>query len=549
MAPAPTRTRFAPSPTGSLHVGSVRTALYCLLAAHRTGGHFLLRIEDTDRARSTEESAQGILADLRWLGLEWDEGPGIEAETGPFFQSERLELYQAHVQQLLDRGLAYRAWETPEELAQMRRESERSKQSFRYRRRDYAPEELARFEAEGRVPTIRFRSPGHDVTIADRVQGEVSQSADELEDFVIVKGDGWPTYQLAVVIDDHHMGVDLVLRGVEHLQNTHKHLQLYEAFGWDPPEHGHLPLIFNPNGSKMSKRDKGKAAREAVRQVAREEGHAAGEHGWLAERTGLAVAVLDSFMAKQSDAVSVSEQIAEALGVELPMIDVLDFREAGYLPEALINYMALLGWNPGDEREILSLDELIEAFSLDRVNKTPARFNADKLAWVNSQYMQALPIEVLMVRLGQWLEVASSPMSGLRPADQQALIEMYRPRAKTFRDIDQLGAFFFEAPTGWAPKQVKKHLDKGGGWDRLEQTRAALGDVGRWEAPSLHKAFDALCEATGVGLGKYAQPVRIAVTGTGVSPEIFQTLAFLGRDETFARIDRCLAARISEPPA
>lgn len=544
MSAAPARTRFAPSPTGSLHVGGVRTALYCLLHARHTGGRFLLRIEDTDRARSTEEAAQGILSDMRWLGLDWDEGPGIEVETGPFFQSQRLELYNEHVQQLLDRGLAYRAWETPEELAELRARAERNKENFRYRGRDYTPEELARFEAEGRTPTIRFRSPGHDVVVHDRVQGEVTQTADELEDFVIVKGDGWPTYQFAVVIDDHHMGVDLVLRGVEHLQNTHKQRQLYDAFGWEQPAHGHLPLIFNPNGSKMSKRDKAKAARAAVRQIAEAEGLSTKEPEWIAQRTGLSVEDLGPFMAKKSDAVSTSERLAEVFGAELPMIDVLDFRVAGYLPEALLNYMAMLGWNPGDDREILSLDELIEAFELERVNKTPARFDGDKLAWVNSQYMQSLPIETLMVRLGQWLEVASSPLSELQPQDQQALVEMYRPRAKTFCDIERLGGFFFAAPTEWVPKQVKKHLEKGGGWDRLEQTRAALGDVGRWEAPSLHTAFDALCEATGVGLGKYAQPVRIAVTGTGVSPEIFQTLAFLGRDETLARIDRCLASRV-----
>ncbi|MBX2802966.1 MAG: glutamate--tRNA ligase [Myxococcales bacterium] len=543
MANDPVRTRFAPSPTGSLHVGGVRTALYCLLVARSSQGQYLLRIEDTDRTRSTEEAAAGILSEMAWLGLPWDEGPGVaEERCGPFYQSQRLDLYRRHAAQLLEQGHAYEAWETPAELDAMRKEAEAKKANFRYRRIRYTDEQLQRFADEGRTPVLRFASPpGEEIVVRDEILGNVV--ADDIDDFVIVKADGFPTYHFAVVVDDHHMDISLVLRGQEHLKNTHKHVLIYRALGWEPPRHAHLPLIVSAGGPKLGKRDKAKAARKAAREAHAAGGHPKGDYTWLAEATGLSAEQLAPFMAKKADGVTEANAIAQALGVDLPMVEVLDFRRAGYLPEALVNYLVLLGWSPGDDREILTFDEMVEAFTVDRINKTPAQFDTDKLAWMNGQYMQQLPTDVLLSRLSQWLEVTDSPISGLDDAARRALVEMYRPRARTFRDIDRLGAFFFEAPTEWAPKQVKKHVEKGDGWERLQVARRALGELDTWDVPTLRGVFETLCAGTELGIGKFAQPVRVAVTGTGVSPELFDTIALLGRDATLQRIDAFLATR------
>lgn len=537
----PIRTRFAPSPTGSLHVGGVRTALYCLLLARSTGGRFVLRIEDTDRARSTEESYRGILRDLRWLGLQWDEGPDLPdpGPFGPYLQSQRLDLYNRYVDQLLASGHAYLAWETPEELEAERRAAHEAKQDYHYRRRHYDPADIARFQAEGRTPVVRLGAPDHAVTVDDAVLGSVTLEAEKLDDIVIRKADGFPTYHFAVVVDDHHMQVDLILRGQEHLMNTHKHVGICEALGWRQVPTAHLPLIFNPDGTKMSKRDKAKAAREAARRAREAEGHAG--WAWLAERASLPVDDVVTFMEKKHDGIVVAEAIAQALGVVLPMIDVLDFRKGGYVPEALVNYLALLGWSPGDDREILTLDEMIEAFSLDRVNRTAARFDPVKLEWLNGETIRRLSIETLQEHLASWLEVVSSPLARATAEQRAALLRMYQPRMKTFVDMEANARFLLEAPTTWEPKAAKKHLLEGGGLDRLEQAATVLDDVGRWEAETIERTLQATCDQLGVKIGKVAQPLRVAVSGQGVTPPIFDVLAFLGREETLARIARCLA--------
>jgi len=536
------RTRFAPSPTGSLHAGSVRTALYCLLHARQTGAEFLLRIEDTDRMRSSEEASAGILRDFAWLGLTPDEGPAAGGPAGPYVQSERLDLYTQAAERLLDAGLAYEAWDTAAELSERRQAAQAAQENFRYRGGPVSEADGARFRAEGRTPVVRFKAPRRDVTVADQVLGDVTVQAEVLDDLVIVKADGWPTYHFAVVVDDHHMNIGLVLRGNDHLMNTHKHVQLYEALGWDAPEHGHLPLIFNANGSRMSKRDKAKAARAAARDAAKAGGHAKGEWEWLAQAVGAEVDDVARFMAKKHNGLALSEAIAAHLGAELPLIEVLDFRRAGYLPEALVNYMALLGWSPGDDRELMTLDEMVEAFSLSRVTKTPARFDPDKLAWMNGQYMQRLPMDVLMERLASWLQVTDSPIAAMDPAKQATLLQMYRPRVKTFQEIERLGAFFFAAPMTYTDKQVRKHV-QGDGWVRLRAAEAALVAAGSWDVGALKAVFEALAAELEVGLGKVAQPVRIAVSGTGVSPDLFDTLAFVGREETLARVRRLLGTQ------
>jgi len=538
---APSRTRFAPSPTGSLHIGGVRTALYCQLWARKTGGQYLLRIEDTDRARSTDESARGVVSDLAWLGLGWDEGPEVGGPVGPYYQSQRLELYNRYVEQLLESGRAYLAWENREELGEMRKAAEAEKRTFRYRRRAYGEAELAQYRAEGRQPVVRLSAPDHDVCVADAILGEVTIVAAELDDIVIRKADGFPTYHFAVVVDDHLMKIDLVLRGQEHLMNTHKHAGVYEALGWEPTETGHLPLIFNPSGSKMSKRDKAKAARAAAREASKAEGHPKGDWGWLAQRTELPLDDLARFMKKKHDGVGTANAIAKVLDLELPMIDVADFRERGYLPEALVNYLALLGWSPGDDREIMTLEEMTEAFSIDRITKTPARFDPDKLRWMNGEYMRLLPEARVLEHLDRWLASQSGLLNDASPDQRVALFRMYRQRISTFADLAASTRFYFVPPSSYDAKSSKKHLLKGGGLERLGLVRAALEDAGRWEVDSLERTLEALCEQTGAKLGKFAQPLRIALSGAAVTPPIFDVLAFLGREEVLNRIDACAA--------
>jgi glutamyl/glutaminyl-tRNA synthetase len=540
MGDGPLRTRFAPSPTGSLHVGGARTALYNLLAARQVGGVFVLRIEDTDQVRSTEEASRGIVRDMRWLGLYWDEGPERDhPQYGPYWQSQRLELYTRYARQLLEMGKAYEAWESGEELAAERKEAEAAKQDFRYRRRPYTDEQLERFRAEGRKPVIRFASPARASTIADEILGDVTVEEGDLDDFVIIKADGFPTYHFAVVVDDHHMDISLVTRGQEHLSNTHKHLALYEAFGWTPPRHGHLPSILSPDGDgKMSKRQKAKAARKGAQDAAKAQGKGSSDWSWLSEKAGLPVSDVAAFMAKKNESASLAQRIADALEIPLPMIEVMDFRKEGYLPEALLNYLALVGWSPGDNREILTLQEMTDSFSLDRVNKSGGRFDPEKLTWMNAEYMQRLPDEVLLERLDQWLEVVDSPVRDLDAQRRRYLLAMYRKRAKCFADIGKMGPFLFEAPTSYDPKQVSKHLGAEGR-ARLAAAREALAALSDWSPEALKAALDGLGEG---GINKVAQPVRIALTGTGVGPEIDLSLAFLGKEEVLRRLDAALSA-------
>jgi len=537
-------TRFAPSPTGSLHVGGARTALYCLLHARRHGGIFLLRIEDTDRARSTEAATVGILRDLAWLGLEWDEGPGKDRGHGPYFQSERLAVYGRYVAELLDADHAYEAWDSREELEAMRTTAAQAKADFRYRRRELDPATLRAYRDQGRTPVVRLQAPASDITIDDQVLGTVTTTAEHLEDFVIRKADGYPTYHFGVVVDDHLMGVTLVMRGQEHLLNTPKHLALYAALGWQPPAHAHLPLIFNPQGSKMSKRDKARVARAAAR---RELDEAGGDQAALAARVGVPAQELSDFLGKKHDSVDTSQAIATALGLELPMIEVMDFRKAGYLPEALNNYLALLGWNPGpdpetgEEREIFSLDELVARWDLARVGKTPARFDPDKLRWMNGEYLRSLPDEVLSVRLEQYFEVAPSELPGLPRRLRRAVISLYRPRASTFAELEQAARWMWHPPTTYDDKAVKKWIHKGDGLGCLRAAHAALADC-PWTETEIERLLTALAEQRGVKLGAIAQPIRVALSGAAATPGLWEVLHALDRGDVLDRIARCLDA-------
>lgn len=528
------KTRFAPSPTGFLHVGGARTALYSWLFAEQRkrrgeAARFVLRIEDTDQVRSTAESAAGIIQDMLWLGLQWDEGPVVAGAKNEYFQSMRLDLYNKHLQELLAKGLAYEAYESREQLAALKKQADAEKRPFRYRRdmpgRAAAPQ-------PGVPSVVRFAMPYKDITVHDLILGDVTVKADEHDDIVIRKSDGFPTYHFAVVVDDHYMGVTHVLRAQEHLMNTFKHLGLYEALGWTPPEHGHLPLVFNMDNSKMSKREKAKATRAAI--------HAAGMKDWtdLAASAGLSLKDVQDFMAKKTDAVEIAVKLAAVVHARLPEIDVQDFRKSGYLPEALINFIALVGWSPGGDREIMARDEMIQLFSLEGIQKTPGRFDRKKLAWMNGEYIRKSTPERLLEVLDSFNAVTDYPLKRATPEAQRALIAMYQERMATLAEMAENSRFFFEEPV-YDAKAVDKHIKNHNGVSFLQQIRALLSPIADWTLQGLHDPMEAVL-ALGEKKGAAAQALRVAVSGGAISPPLLDTLALLGREKTLSRIDRFL---------
>ncbi|MHC5011165.1 MAG: glutamate--tRNA ligase [Planctomycetota bacterium] len=496
-------TRFAPSPTGALHVGGARSALFGWAFARGRGGRFIIRMEDTDRARSSVESARGILRDLRWLGIDWDEGPDADAADpmdpsgqrgahGPYFQSQRLEAYQASVARLVEAGRAY--------------------------------------EDEG---AVRFRMEG-DVTFDDEVYGRIHVRDADLEDFVVQKSDGFPTYHLAVVVDDAHMGVTHVLRGQEHLYNTPKHVALQEALGFPRPVYAHMPSIMNQDGSKMSKRDKAKAARKAAQERHLEDAPAA-----------LDPEAFRAFMAKESDDVEVAEAVAAALGLALPEIEVADFRRSGYLPSTLCNYLSLLGWSPGNDVERFDTAFLVREFDLRRIGRSNAKFDRDKLFRFSGDDLAGLAPEVFATAWRRHCErYAPVYVEQFHDAAFDRLAAAYQPRSRTLQEPCDLARFFVTADEdiAYEPKAVKKWLAKneGQGFGVLAQLRSVLASAGDWSPVGLDEAVKAFADQNGLGMGKVAQPLRVAVTGTAVSPGIGDTLSILGREAVLRRIDRCL---------
>ena len=479
------KTRFAPSPTGHLHVGSARTALFGHLLARKTGGTFLLRIEDTDRARHVEGAVEKTIEDLKWLGIEWDEGAGVGGDTGPYLQSRRLAIYDEHIDKLLANAAAYRAFETPEELTALRKAAEAEKRSFRYSRPDPVPSaaDAEAAIAAGRPAVVRFACPGRDVTICDEVYGQVTVPGDQQEDFIIRKADGWPTYHLANVVDDALMGVNFILRGQEFLGQTWRHKLLREAFGWAEPRYAHLPLIMDSKGRKLSKRD--------------------GD------------------------------------------VELFSFRKAGYLPEAMINFISLLGWSPGEQREKFTLAELQQQFSIDRLSKANARFDRDKLLAFNTDAVAAAGEDRLLEAFTDYLSLNDTPFPA---GDQAVLRQLLRIHAgfRTFADIaDKSGVLFApDHALQYDAKAVKNVLAKadGAGWAMLAELRPLLADC-QWSPQALEELLTDLCREHELGMGKVAQPIRVAVTGRTVSPHIYDTLILLGKEGTLARIDLCLAQR------
>ncbi len=544
-------TRFAPSPTGHLHIGGARTALFCWALAHGAGGSFLLRIEDTDQARSSEDSTRRILSDLAWLGIAWDQGPNFTDEAGrslggdpfgvaPFNQSERLSIYNEHMDRLLAAGDAYHAFETPEELDAQRKAALAEKKQYRYDRAalEILAEERAARAAGGEEHVIRFRVPDAGITVQDSVLGEVNIKPGEVDDFIIRKRDGFPTYHFAVVVDDELMGVTHVVRGQEHLANTPRHVALQKALGFRTPVYAHTPLIFNPDGSKMSKRDKDKAAREACKSKALSASPAA----------SISDEELTTWVGDKRSQLSIEqlEDLAEHLHIGLPEINVEDFRAAGYLPEVVCNYLALLGWSPGDDIEKFDNAFLAERFSLSRIGKSNAKFDRNKLLAFNTDALADMSDEDFDRRWRAWCEAESPEIVGnLSEGQFSMLARALRPRVKTFLDAAENAAFSLidAGAIEFDEKAVNKVLLKNdcAGLSTLAELRDALGALGSFDPESVQSGINAFAEEREFGLGKVAQPLRVAVTGSTVSPPIDLTLAVLGQDEVVARIERCLA--------
>ncbi|MFZ4572873.1 MAG: glutamate--tRNA ligase [Phycisphaerales bacterium] len=575
MLNPPVVTRFAPSPTGHLHVGGARSALFCWAFAKKHGGHFTLRIEDTDQARSSDESARGIMEDLAWLGIEWDEGPEFTHEgrkiggdpqgVGPFFQARRVALYNKYLMQLIEQGRAYPAFESSEELDAKRKAAVAAKQTYRYDRASYhaypTPEaRLARMkeaDAKGETYPIRFYAPAEEVVVHDEVLGDVKYAAGEMDDFVIRKADGFPTYHFAVVVDDETMGVTHVMRAQEHLNNTPRHVALQKALGFRTPVYAHMPLICNMDASKMSKRDKAKVARKTLKDaMAKDKSITAPTVG---AAIGVATKELEDFIAAENDSLDTAQKLGAHFKIALPEIEVCDFRENGYLASAINNFLALLGWNPGmklpDGKDLEKFDTkfLAEHFAIDRIGKTSAKFDRVKLLSFNGDAINAMSDEEF-ARVWREFCARTEPALVARVPDGQRwlwLAKAIKPRAKTLRDGSKPAALFMmdDDAIVFDGAAVEKNLraEGGRGLELLRAVRDSLNALATFEPQPIHAALEALAKERGmvndkgaVNVGPIAAPVRVAVSGTGVTPPLGETLAALGRASTLARIARCL---------
>lgn len=536
------KTRFAPSPTGHLHVGGARTAIFCWAFAKANQGKFLLRIEDTDQKRSSDHATAGFFRDLHWLNIDWDEGPEFEGygggDEGPYYQSKRLEIYKEQLQRLFDSGLAYCGFETPEELNIERKRARDEKRAYRYNRAslELSPETIAKNLEDGIAHVVRFKVPdGDPLTVTDVALGDVTIERSEVDDFVIFKGDGYPTYHFAVVVDDALMNVTHVLRGQEHLNNTFKHNLLQDALGFDRPVYAHFSLIFNPDGSKMSKRDKDKTLRKFVREnkVESPPDSCISEDAWSTWQSSK-----DNQLETED-----ATKLAVVLGIELPEINVDDFKCAGYLPEVLLNYLCLLGWSPGNDIEHFDSNFLIEKFSLDRIVKSPAKFDRAKLLAFNLDALQKLSSDDFKERLHDWCKEYAPEFASLE--NFALFASANHERSKTFRDAILTSQFIVEDDDviNWPEsKPVRKALLKGEvtGLSRLPTIIEALSSLEAWNAETIDTCLHSLAEELAEGkLAKVAQPVRIAVAGGPVSPPIGDTLVLLGKESSIIRLKRC----------
>ena len=503
-----------------------------------------MRIEDTDQQRSSDTAAQGFFDDLNWLGIGWDEGPEFGeyggGDSGPYCQSQRLDLYEEQVQRLLDSGAAYYAFETQDELNEERKLAKEEKRAYRYSRASLKldSETVKKYLDEGKQHVVRFKVPdGGPITINDEVVGEVTVERTEVDDFVIIKTDGYPTYHFAVVVDDALMNVTHVIRGQEHLNNTFRHVLLQEAMGFDRPKYAHISLIFNQDGSKMSKRNKDKLLRKTIfdRSIDSPPNGCINEESWKSWQAS------KDAQLETDDANS----LADTLGVELPEINVDDFKMAGYLPDVLLNYLCLLGWSPGGDIEHFDAEFLVEHFSLQRIVKSPAKFDRVKLLAFNLDALQKLSSEEFESKLLEWCSAYAPKFAAL--GERFTLFAAANhERSKTFKDAVDTSAFLIEEDENitWPDsKPVRKALIKGdpSGLSFLSLARGALAELETWDALSIDDCLNRLAESNADGnLGRVAQPVRIAVAGGPVSPPIGDTLILLGKDASLKRIELCL---------
>jgi glutamyl-tRNA synthetase len=465
-------------------VGNIRTALFNWLFARHSGGRFILRIEDTDMVRKVEGAQESILESLRWLGLDWDEGPGVGGQYGPYLQSERLHIYQPIARQLVEKGHAYYCYCSPERLEEMRKEQAQRKEPPRYDRRcrDLTQEERARLESSGIVPVVRFKTPLEGETgFYDLIRGEVVVKNSTLDDFVLLKSDGYPTYHLANVIDDHLMEISHIMRADEWLPSTPRHKLLYEALGWEPPKYAHLPMILGPDRSKLSKR-----------------------HG---------------------------------------ATSVMEFRERGYLPEVMFNFLALLGWSLDDHTEIMSREELIRHFSLGRISVTGAIFSHDKLDWMNGVYIRRLSLDEMVARVLPYLE-RDLPRSVSRPISNEyvwQIVPLLQERVKVLGEMAGLSDLFFVDEMDYdAGLLAGKGMAREMALRALETALAALKPLEAFDAASLEGVLRPLAEQLGLKTGQLFGVLRVATTGRTAAPPLFETMAVLGKEKCLKRLEAAM---------
>ncbi|MCH2525412.1 MAG: glutamate--tRNA ligase [Dehalococcoidia bacterium] len=480
------RVRYAPSPTGDPHVGNIRTALFSWLYARHTGGKFIVRIEDTDVSRTVEGALESILGALEWLDLDWDEGPKVGGNYGPYVQSERLDLYKDIAEKLVAEGKAYYCYCTPERLRLMREDQTQRKQPPGYDRtcRDLTKTEIEK-SAEEQIPhVIRFKFPvDGETSFNDLIRGEVKFSNHTVDDFVMLKSDGYPTYHLANVVDDHLMDITHVLRAEEWLSSTPKHVKIYDALGYNPPLFAHLPLILGPDRSKLSKR-----------------------HG---------------------------------------EVSVLQYRDMGYLPEAMFNFLALLGWSLDDHTELMSISDLIDNFSIERIGKAGAIFSLEKLTWMNGTYIRQMSSSELSTRIKSILD-DTLPDNTIRPISLDyinAITPLIHERLKTMSEVTELVDFFFLDIPNYPPEGlIQKGMDEIQTLEALRRTSDELTSVQSWNAEKLENILRPLAEKLEVKTGQLFGSIRVAITGKKATPPLFETMEVLGEDICKKRINDTIAS-------
>jgi nondiscriminating glutamyl-tRNA synthetase len=476
------RVRIAPSPTGKLHIGNARTGLFNYLFARSNNGKFILRVDDTDRQRSTKEAEHAIYDGFNWLGIQWDEGPDKGGDYGPYRQSERIDLYRSVINALLESGNAYYCFCSKDEIAEKRTKGEKAHEIYRYdnKCRDITLDQARKRIANGETPVIRLRIPeGLVITFNDLVRDEVVVKSEAFDDFVIVKPNGDPLYNLATVIDDHEMKISHVLRGQDHLTNTSKQILIYNALGYDLPMFGHFSLIMDKNRKKLSK------------------------------RTG--------------------------------SVNVDEFKNQGFLPQAMTNFIALLGWSPGDNREKMTMNEMIETFSMQRVQKSDAIFDTEKLLWLNGMYLRDMSLEQLTEDLIPFLREARLPVDDVSKDWLLKIVALEQERIKVFSEAPDVFEFFFkDLPYDKTLLTKKTKKTDGEVAEALKLVKKRLSSLSKWSESELESACRQMVEELGWKTGQLFMPIRVAVTGRKATPPLFDTMEVLGRDLSLNRIDKAV---------